>query len=110
MFILKATACPSEEVKTIIGGIRYIVTLIQFVVPILLIVWGILDLSKAITAGKEDEIKKWRTALVQRIIAAVVVFLVPFLVFTITGLLGDSSWKECWSETDNITLKDLVNF
>lgn len=109
MFILE-TSCPSDQIKIIIGGIRYIVTLIQFVVPILLIVWGILDLSKAITAGKEEEIKKWRKALVERIIAAVVVFLIPFLVFTITGLLGDSSWKTCWSETGEITLQNLVNF
>ncbi|HOZ53733.1 MAG TPA: hypothetical protein PKY25_00105 [Bacilli bacterium] len=109
MFILE-TACYNLQVKTIIGAIRYIVTFIQFVVPVLLIVWGILDLSKAITAGKEEEIKKWRKTLVDRIIAAVIVFLVPFIVFTITGLLGDSKWKDCWQEASEVKLSDLVNF
>lgn len=105
----KSTCLGGDNIRLIIGAIRYIVTLIQFVVPILLIVWGILDLSKAITAGKEDEIKKWRKTLVDRIIAAVVVFLVPFIVFTITGLIGDSSWKTCWQSASEVTLSDLLN-
>lgn len=115
MFILagagagKAACLGGDNIRLIIGAIRYIVTLIQFVVPVLLIVWGILDLSKAITAGKEEEIKKWRKTLVDRIIAAVIVFLIPFIVFTITGLVGDSSWKTCWQAASEVQLSDLLN-
>ena len=60
--------------------ISTIVTLIQIVVPILLIVFGMLDLAKAVIASKEDEIKKAQMTFVKRLIAAVIVFFVVSLV------------------------------
>ena len=38
--------------------ISSIVTVIKIAVPILLIIFGMLDLGKAVVAAKEDEIKK----------------------------------------------------
>ena len=53
-----------------------IVTIIQIVVPILLIVFGMLDLAKAVIASKEDEIKKAQMTFVKRLIAAVIAFFI----------------------------------
>lgn len=53
-----------------------IVTVIKIVVPILLIVFGMLDLGKAVMASKEDEIKKGQQTFIKRIIAAVIVFFI----------------------------------
>ncbi len=53
-----------------------IVTIIKIAVPILLIIFGMLDLGKAVVAAKEDEIKKGQQTFVKRAIAAVVVFFV----------------------------------
>lgn len=79
---------------------KWVVQLIQFTIPIILIVWGIIDVAKAIAAGKEDDIKKWQKTLVQRVIAAVAIFLIPFLVSIIMGLIGSTEWKECWNNAD----------
>ncbi len=57
-----------------------IVMLIKIIVPILLIIFGMLDLAKAVIAGKEDEIKKNQTTFIKRLIAAVIVFFVVSLV------------------------------
>ena len=57
-----------------------IVMLIKIVVPILLIIFGMLDLAKAVIASKEDEIKKAQMTFVKRLIAAVIVFFVVSLV------------------------------
>ena len=38
--------------------VHIIITVIWIVVPILLVVFGLLDLAKAVMAQKEDEIKK----------------------------------------------------
>ena len=56
--------------------ISTIVTLIKIAVPILLIIFGMLDLGKAVVAAKEDEIKKGQQTFIKRAIAAVIVFFV----------------------------------
>ena len=57
-----------------------LVTLFKIVVPILLIIFGMLDLGKAVVAAKEDEIKKGQQTFIKRAIAAVIVFFVIQLV------------------------------
>ena len=64
------------------------VDLIKIVVPILLVVFGMLDLGKAVMAQKEDEIKKGQQTFVKRLIAAVIVFLVVFVVEIVLGLVA----------------------
>ncbi len=97
MFIL-AGIC-TDEMSKLIGAVKYIVQIIQFAVPVMLILWGILDMTKAITAGKEEEIKKFRKALVDRVIAAVLVLIIPFVVMTLMGLVGSTDWKTCWTNS-----------
>lgn len=65
-----------------------IVSLIQIGVPVLLIVFGMLDLGKAVMAQKEDEIKKGQGLFIKRLIAAVLVFLVVFISKTVIGLVA----------------------
>lgn len=65
-----------------------IVTLIKIGVPILLIIFGMLDLGKAVMAQKEDEIKKGQQTFIKRLIAAAVVFFVFFIVQIVVGLLA----------------------
>ncbi len=52
------------------------VLIIKVVVPILLIIFGMLDLGKAVVASKEDEIKKGQQTFIKRVITAVIVFFV----------------------------------
>lgn len=56
--------------------IHTVITLIKVVVPILLIIFGMLDLGKAVVASKEDEIKKGQNTFIKRVIAALIVFFV----------------------------------
>jgi hypothetical protein len=53
---------------------------IKVVVPILLVIFGMLDLFKGITAQKEDEIKKGQHTFIKRIISAAIVFFVVSIV------------------------------
>ncbi len=64
------------------------IDIIKIVVPILLVVFGMLDLGKAVMAQKEDEIKKGQQTFVKRLIAAVIVFLVVFIVELVVGLVA----------------------
>jgi len=53
-----------------------VVSVIQIGVPILLIIFGMIDLGKAVVASKEDEIKKGQQTFFKRLIAALIVFFV----------------------------------
>ena len=70
-----------------------VVNIIKIGIPIILIFLGMLDLGKAVMAQKEDEIKKSQQIFVKRLISAVLVFLVVFIVQTVIGLVarGQSS-------------------
>lgn len=47
---------------------------IRIIVPILLIVFGIIDFATAVFSSKEDDMKKRRETFIKRIVAAVLVF------------------------------------
>ena len=71
--------------------VALIVNIIKVFVPILLIVWGMLDLGKAVMAQKEDEIKKGQQTFVKRLIAAAIVFFVVSIVKLVVDLVGGDS-------------------
>lgn len=64
--------------------------IIKIFVPIALILYGMLDLGKAVMQQKEDDIKKGQKTFIQRAIAAVMVFLIFSIVQLIFSLLGNA--------------------
>lgn len=68
--------------------VGYILMVFKIVIPILLIVFGMIDLGRAVIASKDDEIKKATKSLLMRSIAAIVIFLIPTLVGVIMGIVG----------------------
>ncbi len=69
-----------------------IVTVLKIGVPILLIIFGMLDLGKAVMAQKDDEIKKGQQTFMKRCIAAVIVFFIVAIVQLLVGIVaGDDN-------------------
>lgn len=60
-----------------------IITVIKIAVPVLLVIFGMLDLMKGITAQKDDEIKKGQQLFIKRLISGALVF----FVFTIVQMI-----------------------
>lgn len=69
----------------LVSIIHYIYLAIQVVVPIILVIFGMIELAKALVSQKEDEIKKAQGSFLKKLIVAVVVF----LVFSIVKLVFD---------------------
>ena len=97
----------------IIVLLRNVVKLLQWLIPMGLILYGMLDLGKAVIAGKEDEMKKAQSTLIKRFIYAVAVFLVVTLVDLVMGIVSDSgaktgtqSWATCWSDVSGEEVGD----
>jgi len=95
-----------QPVWNIVG---IIVNVIMIGVPILLIIFGMIDLGKAVIASKEDEVKKATKLLGKRFLYAIGVFamvwLVTFVLTTMSSVAKDTeydynenkgSWKQCW--------------
>lgn len=74
------------------AAISAIINILKIAIPILVIVFGLLDLGKAVMSAKEDDIKKNQGLLIKRIIVAVLVFFVVAAVQFVIGIVagGDS--------------------
>lgn len=104
--LIAANVC-SEEMKVLIGFIKTILLIAQIIIPILLIIWGTIDLGKAVIASKEEDIKKAQGMLVKRIIYAILVFLLVVIVNFAMGIVGNNEWKSCWKGA--ITCENGIN-
>lgn len=80
--------------------------IIQIIIPIILIIFGVIDLGKAVIASDEKEIKAAQSRLIKRCIYAAAIFFVVTLVSLVMDIvstgIGDSeenkanSWSACW--------------
>ena len=82
--------------------VGYVLLAFKIVIPILLIIFGMLDLGKAVIASKDDEIKKATKSLAMRAVSAVVIFFIPTIVGLVLVLISNFSesgaqddWNTC---------------
>lgn len=102
---LIADAC--EGLGPIVSVIKALFNIIKIFVPIALLIFGVIDLAKAVMASDEKEIKGATSKFIKRAIAAVAVFFAVTLVDAVMGLVGkgedsgdganSSSWSACWN-------------
>lgn len=71
--------------------VSVIYNLLKIAVPIILIVFGMLDLLKAVMAQKEDEIKKGQHIFIKRLIAGAIVFFIMAIVQLLIGVLAEAT-------------------
>ena len=101
--------CGNNELLQVIHIVRNVINVLQIAVPIALILWGTIDIGKAVIAGDEKKMKEAQKPFIKRIVYAVIAFLVPFIVSTVMKYVGNDEWKTCWKAAKNVTF-DGVNF
>lgn len=74
---------------------------IKVIVPIILIIYGMIDLAKSVAEKDEGKIKEAQNRLIKRAIAAVLVFLVVTLVSVVMRLIGHSEYTACMDCIDS---------
>lgn len=95
--------CDKDENPEILSVFRLLgvaLIIVKIVVPILLIVYGMLDLSNAVIASKDDAIKISSIKLGKRIVLGLLVFLTPSIILGLFDMIDgldseDSSFKPC---------------
>ena len=112
-FLEAAATCDIGEGKDAVLGIMYyaklILKILQIAVPVGLIIFGTIDMAKAVIAGDEKKMKEAQKPFVKRIISAVIVFLIPFIVNLVMNLVttGNDTWKKCWNEAKSSEFKSF---
>lgn len=86
--LLAAAKCSIDIDPIVPGTIRAFVTILKIFVPIVLVVFGMLDMAKAVMANEEKEMKEAQKRLIKRVIYAVVIFFVVALVQFVFGQLA----------------------
>ena len=96
------------DLKPVLSFMNSILSIIQWGVPILLIIMGSIDLGKAVLASDDKEIKGATSKLIKRAIAAIAIFFIPMLVKLLVNMVGRSSTNqggfiECWQQVNEDT-------
>ena len=90
--------------KTICGGVTnftfpeilpkttsLLYNLLKISIPVIIVIKGMMDMFKATTAGKEDEMKKAQKKFVQRLIAGACALLTFIIVETVINFIADKT-------------------
>ena len=109
--------CGQQGLVNTVVIIKMALKWVCIIIPIILIVMCVVDLSKIVTAGdKTDDVRKKAISTIStRVIFAIVIFLVPTLVNALFGILGTSfsgeagqvGFAECWKNVNSDTAIDL---
>lgn len=81
----------SDVPSSIPKAVNIVYTALQIVVPIIIVIFGMIDLVKAVIAQKEDEIKKAQMTFVKRLIAGALVFFVFVIIKLLVSFVADNS-------------------
>lgn len=93
------STCNDVALANILSVVKNILLIIQIVAPILLIITGVIEFTR-LSINPED--KKGFRKILNKIIAAFIIFLIPVLINAVMGLVGESTkFSSCWNNAND---------
>ncbi len=89
--------CSQDGLLPVFTFIGNVISFIKIAVPIILILMGSIDLTKAVMASKDDDIKKAQSTLIKRAVIGVVIFFIPTIVTLLLNLINQDTDTPCMS-------------
>ena len=92
--------CNNEDVIKTLNFIGHLLMIVKILVPIILIIMGTIDYSKALTTSEDSAIQKATKSLINRILIAIIIFIIPTIVNFVFDLLlknSESNFVECYT-------------
>ena len=71
--------------------VSMLISILNVAVPVILVIFGTIDLAKGMMAGDENEIKKGRQAFIKRIIAGACVYLIILGVKLLVNIVDENT-------------------
>jgi hypothetical protein len=81
----------TSDAAVIANLVHAVINIIKIFIPIVLIIFGMLDLGKAVMSNDEKTMKEAQGKLIKRFIYAVLVFLVVTLVQVVLGFVDKAN-------------------
>ena len=105
--------CGTLEIPDAIPNlVHYVILGIKIFIPVVLIIFGMIDLGRAVMSNDDKAMKEKQNLLIKRIIYAVLIFLVVSIVQVVIGLVATVDTDNNGGITkDNMTqcIKHFVN-
>lgn len=83
------SVCTEPGVMKALRLVGYIILVLKFLVPVILILWGTFDIYKAVIAGESDSLKKQFKAFLIRVGIALTIFLLPGAINLVISSIHD---------------------
>ena len=88
-----------SQTKELLGFVGYLLLIFKIIIPLIIIVYGMIDFGKAVVAEKDDDIKKSAKSLGRRAIAGIIIFFIPTIVIWVFGQISDYGKEKKGFET-----------
>lgn len=109
----------SKDFMDLYELISIFIKILKYLVPLIIIFLGVLDFYKSVVSSEDNRIKKSFFSLLRRIIAGVLIFLLPSIVLSVFDMIGINESmssciykcvlnNECVSSESNVNSKDNV--
>lgn len=106
-------ACTDPDILRVIYFAKLILDIVKIVIPVGLIIMGMIDFSKSVATSDEGVQKKNVKLFVKRIIFAVLVFAVPWIVETLIVSLGNLTegvnFTDCLENAESDCIEQIEN-
>ena len=106
---LEGYSCKDTKYFPMFEAAKFIIIIIQIAVPFALIIWGSIDWFKALIAHDEKEMRMKRRPFIARVVAALIIMFLPWLINfiskTIAGRSSSANFWTCYNEA-----KPRINF
>lgn len=79
--------CNNASVLSMIRIFGVIIEIIKIVIPLLIIIFGMIDFGKVVISSDEKEINKSTSRIVKRIIAGVLIYFIPTIILALFDYL-----------------------
>lgn len=94
-----------NETTDLLQMVGWVVTIFKILIPLIIVIFGMLDFGKAVTAGKDEEIKNSAKSLGYRIAAGIIIFFIPSICLWIFGTIDSySNGKEGFEKCETCIL------
>ncbi len=74
--------------------VGYALTIFKIAIPLIIIIFGMMDFGKAVVSEKDEDVKKQAVKLLRRAIAGIIIFFIPTLVIWIFETVNDYASEE----------------
>ena len=80
-----------ENTSAVWRFIGYAIYVAKIIVPLIIIIFGVIELSKCVASGKDDDIKSAFTKLVKKLIIGLIIFFVPTITKLVFGVITEAA-------------------